>query len=164
MQEYSKINKKKNKIYMNEHSKTDRNVYYKIQRLARALRIRYYKYNDFTIGLIALLTGQKLLRNYYRRNENNPELLEWRALIFKNLSEFQDDLNKYEINEKIKCSNNWMIIKGKENLIIDHIVFSKDIEIDNLYLTQLRGISKKNQNAQYKVDDLFFDVTHRKEG
>lgn len=104
MQENSKINKQKNKIYMNEHSKTDKNVYYKIQRLARTLRIRYYKYNDFTIGLIALLTGQKLLRNYYRRNENNPELLEWRALIFKNLSEFQDDLNKYEINEK-KRSN-----------------------------------------------------------
>ena len=104
MQEYSKINKQKNKIYMNEKSKTDRNAYEKIQRLARTLRIRYYKYNDLTIGLIALLTGQKLLRNYYRRNENNPKLLEWRALIFKNLSEFQDDLNKYEINEK-KRSN-----------------------------------------------------------
>ena len=101
-----------------------------------------------------------ILRSVYLRCLHDSAMEEKEAVI----KGYKNKKIVYEISEKIKCSNNWMIIKGKENLIIDHIVFSKDIEIDNLYLTQLRGISKKNQNAQYKVDDLFFDVTHRKEG
>lgn len=84
---------------MNEHSKTDIKAYNKIQRLARNLRIRYCRYNDFTIGLIALLTGEKLLRNYYRTHKNAPELLEWREHIFKNIAEFKEILNQYKVKE-----------------------------------------------------------------
>lgn len=101
-----------------------------------------------------------ILRSVYIRCLHDSVLEEKEAVI----KGYKNNKVEYEIREKIKCRNNWMIIKGKENMIIDYIVFSKGIEIDNLYLTQLKGISKKNQNEQYKVDDLFFDVTNRKEG
>ena len=101
-----------------------------------------------------------ILRSVYIRCLHDSAMEEKEAVI----KGYKMQKIVYEIKEKIKCRNNWMIINGKENMIIDHIVFSDDIEIDNLYLTQLRGISKKNQNEQYKVDDLFFDVTHSKEG
>lgn len=85
---------------MNEKSTTNIVAYRMIHRLVRTLRVRYFKYNDFIIGLIALSAGEKLLRNYYRKHKNNAELLKWRGFIFENIAEFQEDLKKYEIIEK----------------------------------------------------------------
>jgi len=74
-----------------------RNMNDKIRRLVNYLR-RYFKgKHDFNIGIYTILAGQKLIKSYYKTHKNSPELIEWRNVIFKNLSEFKKDLEGYEI-------------------------------------------------------------------
>lgn len=84
---------------MQEYSKENRDIYEKVRRLVYNLRNRYKGQCDLYIGLLSILAGQKLLRNFYRTHKNTPELLEWRGLIINNMAEFQEDLNRYEIKK-----------------------------------------------------------------
>lgn len=82
---------------MQQYSKINRRSYERIKRLIYVLRDRYKNKSDFYVGIIAIQAGQKLLKNYYRTHKNSPDLLEWRALIFENMTEFQKTLNEYKI-------------------------------------------------------------------
>ena len=47
-----------------------------------------------------MLAGQRLVKTYYRKNKDSAELLEWRKLIKKNLTEFIEDLDNFKIDEE----------------------------------------------------------------
>ena len=82
---------------MQEYSKENKKLYERVRRLVYNLRGRYKNQCDLYIGILSILAGQKLLRNFYRTHKNRPDLLEWRAIIFDIIAEFQNTLNEYEI-------------------------------------------------------------------
>ncbi len=85
---------------MKKKSSSDRNIQDRIRILIRNLRLRYCRRNNFYIGLLALKAGQKLLKGYYRKHQDEFALIEWRKLIIDDMTEFQEDLLKYKIKEK----------------------------------------------------------------
>lgn len=82
---------------MHEYSNINKKVCDRIRRLVYNLRGRYKNQSDLYIGILSILAGQKLLRNYFRMHKNRPDLLEWREIIFDIMTGFQDTLNEYKI-------------------------------------------------------------------